>query len=335
MKTAVTVLQEMMVKLGQTPEYECIAQSGPQHQAMFEYCCKALNVVVNASARSKKEAKQEVARIMLQQLSARGHPVPPPYSVPIVIQGDSLSSAGGPGDTRSYVALLRELSEEYRLTSVTYELVGDTGPPHLRHFTVRARIGQHERFATATTKKMARQMAAEKLYTYLRENLARVTRDFNEEDALVRAHEKAMERYHDSEEPPRRPDLGLRVANYHLGLSEVLARASLAEAQRDEPLPAGADTRSRARGAGARALAVADARAAGGGGGAGAGAAGQLPGARGRGAAVRAAGGGLLARAGLRRAQRRGGRPRRARLRASRTARPLPLTTRANLRTAV
>lgn len=81
---------------------------------------------------------------------------------------------------RSYVALLKELCEEYRLPAVTYELVGDTGPPHLRHFTVRARIGQHERVATSTTKKAARQLAAEELYSYLRENLARVTRDFNE-----------------------------------------------------------------------------------------------------------------------------------------------------------
>ncbi|XP_026747489.1 RISC-loading complex subunit tarbp2-like isoform X2 [Trichoplusia ni] len=249
MKTAVTVLQEMMVKLGLTPEYECISQSGPKHQALFEYRCNALGVVVTASARSKKEAKQEVARIMLQQLSARGHPVPPPYSVPIAMQEDSPFSAGGPGDTRSYVALLRELCEEYRLTGVTYELVGDTGPPHLRHFTVRARIGQHERFATATTKKMARQMAAEKLYTYLRENLARVTRDFNEEDALVRAHEKAMERYHENEEAPRRPDLGLRVADYHIGLAALLGRPSYTEAYRDSTMSIDEDTRSLARSA--------------------------------------------------------------------------------------
>ena len=85
-----------------------------------------------------------------------------------------------PVDARSYVALLKELCEEYRLASVDYELVGDTGPPHLRHFTVRARIGQHERVATSTTKKAARQLAAEELYTYLRGNLSRVTRDFNE-----------------------------------------------------------------------------------------------------------------------------------------------------------
>uniref|UniRef100_A0A2A4JKC6 DRBM domain-containing protein n=2 Tax=Heliothis virescens TaxID=7102 RepID=A0A2A4JKC6_HELVI len=232
MKTAVTVLQEMMVKLGLTPEYECIAQSGPQHQAMFDYRCVACGVVVTASARSKKEAKQEVARLMLQQLSRRGLPVPPPYAAPPPAHlaphdaHDAQAAAGAAPDARSYVALLKELCAEYRLAGVQYELVGDTGPPHLRHFTVRARIGQHERVATSTTKKTARQLAAEALYSYLRENLARVTRDFNEEDALVRAHEKAMERYTDNEEQPRRPDLGQRISEYHLGLAARLGECA-------------------------------------------------------------------------------------------------------------
>lgn len=42
MKTAVTVLQEMMVKMGQTPEYECIAQVGlsnPIHSMTVFFLC--------------------------------------------------------------------------------------------------------------------------------------------------------------------------------------------------------------------------------------------------------------------------------------------------------
>ncbi|XP_075972303.1 protein Loquacious-like [Anticarsia gemmatalis] len=222
MKTAVTVLQEMMVKEGYMPQYECISQTGPQHQSLFEYRCMVLGEVAQAAARSKKEAKQEVARVMLQKLSAKGHSVPSPYGcVPMATSSmlEDEITPSSPADTRSYVALLKELCEEYRLTAVEYELVGDTGPPHLRHFTVRARIGKHERLATSTTKKNARQLAAEQLYTYLRANLARVTKDFDEQDALMRAHEKAMERYQEpNEEIQRRPDLGQQVANYHLGL---------------------------------------------------------------------------------------------------------------------
>lgn len=229
MKTAVTVLQEMMVKMGLMPEYECVSQSGPQHQSLFEYRCLACGEVALAAARSKKEAKQEVARVMLLRLSNKGHPVPPPYGRTVAASAfhEDDVVTGSPSDTRSYVALLKELCTEYRLASVEYELVGDTGPPHLRHFTVRATLGSHERIATATTKKTARQVAAEKLYTYLRENLSRLTRDFDEEEALARAHDKTMDRYQEPEEPQRRPDLGQKIADYHLGLTERLDEATL------------------------------------------------------------------------------------------------------------
>ncbi|XP_072942027.1 uncharacterized protein [Epargyreus clarus] len=288
-KTPVTVLQELMVKFGDVPEYECIAQTGPQHQAVFEYCCRARGVTVAAAARSKKEAKQEAARRALAALAARGDPVPPPYcaapappphcaapaapAASAALALPSCSSAAGSAgadeaagagaeagagagvDVRSYVALLKELCEEYKLGSVQYALVGDTGPPHLRRFTVSAALGSHERVATATTKKAARQLAAEQLYTYLREHLADATKDFVEvsvqdsprkrkaateenqqtkrscdlrtllqiqtketEEALTRALDKAMSRYVElREEQPWRPDLGQRVADYHLG----------------------------------------------------------------------------------------------------------------------
>lgn len=56
-----------------------LPQSGPQHLATFEYRCSARGHVVTASARSKKEAKQEAARLMLRALAGAGMPVPPPY----------------------------------------------------------------------------------------------------------------------------------------------------------------------------------------------------------------------------------------------------------------
>ncbi|XP_028177190.1 interferon-inducible double-stranded RNA-dependent protein kinase activator A homolog isoform X2 [Ostrinia nubilalis] len=240
MKTAVTVLQEMMVKLGQTPDYECIAQSGPQHLATFEYRCAALGAAVTAAARSKKEAKQEAARLMLRRLALLGHPVPPPYAAhdqTDAEEGAAASARGageaGGGGARSYVALLKELCEEYRLPGAEYELVGDTGPPHLRHFTVAARVGQFSRSATATTKKAARQIAADQLYSYLRENLARLTKDFVEEDALVRAHAKAMERFQEARDERLRPDLGQRVADYHLEPEAWDAALRALEAEHD------------------------------------------------------------------------------------------------------
>lgn len=248
MKTAVTVLHEMMINIGHLPEYECISQSGPQHQATFEYRCKCQGVSVTGQARSKKEAKQEAAKKMLMQLNARGLPVPPPFATPLDRPASPPSPSNKPAlepgqtrgpatltvDARSYVALLKELCEEYRLGEPEYKLVGDTGPPHQRQFTMCASLGLHERRATSTTKKAARQLAAEQLYTYLKENLARLTGDFVEEEALARAHEKRSHEKRNAEAATQRymervgetvgagatgrPDLGLRLIDYHLGL---------------------------------------------------------------------------------------------------------------------
>ncbi|KAM3958152.1 R2D2 protein [Aphomia sociella] len=242
MKTAITVLQEMMVKLGEIPDYECISQSGPQHQMTFEYRCKALGCVVTAAARSKKEAKQEVAKLMLGRLAAAGHQVPSPYGLYNITTPQATAGAGaamgagggveaGPAGSRSSVALLRELCEEFRLPGADYELVGDTGPPHQRHFTVAARVGDHERLATATTKKAARQLAADQLYAYLRENLARVTKDFDEEDALARATAKAMDKYNETRETSKRPNLGQKLSEYHLAIPRSKDESTLSLAR--------------------------------------------------------------------------------------------------------
>lgn len=227
MKTAATVLQEMMVKLGTIPEYECVSQSGPQHQATFQYRCTACNVSVTAYAPSKKEAKQEVAKLLLSELSKRGYAVPPPYGL-VPPPGSSAQTSSTKSlpeqpapqhvhDARSFVALLKEFCDEYKLPACTFDVVSTTGPPHLRQFTVEARVGGHLRRACAATKKAARQAAAQELYCYLRENLARHTTDFKEDEAMARAHEKAMERYVSAGEP-QREDMGMKVSHYHLGL---------------------------------------------------------------------------------------------------------------------
>ncbi|CAK1544788.1 unnamed protein product [Leptosia nina] len=235
MKTAVSVLQEMMVKSGQVPEYECVSQSGPNHRAMFKYRCSCNKLSVTASARSKKEAKQEVARRMLAELFIHGTPVPAPYArppsprspspdVPEPPETKALPSTGvAPStstvqpDIRSYVALLKELCEQYVMGAPQYELIGDAGLPHQRQFTMSVRLGKHERVASASTKKTAKQLAAEQLYKYLRTNLTRLTQDFVEEDALLRAHEKAMERYvEEKSETIFRPPLNQKIADYHL-----------------------------------------------------------------------------------------------------------------------
>lgn len=180
---------------------------------------------------------------MLLCLSTIGHRVPPPFATEFTQPSHSNQSAGECSegkaptvDSRSYVALLKELCEEYKLPGVEYALVADTGPAHMRLFSVRASIGLHSRDASGTTKRQARQKAAADLYLFLRENLSRLTHDFVEEQALVRAHERAMERLVETTPAPWKPDLGQRVSEYHYGLishtdpeKRMAARAVLSE----------------------------------------------------------------------------------------------------------
>ncbi|XP_045521393.1 uncharacterized protein LOC123712384 isoform X2 [Pieris brassicae] len=254
MKTAISVLQEMMMKAGEVPEYECIGQCGPQHQATFEYRCKSSGLTVTARARSKKEAKQEAAKRMLAEMYARGDAVPPPYARPPDPPGladdpvepahtralpstssDGAAASGVSVDTRSYVALLKELCEQYHAGCPAYEVVGDAGPPHCRLFTVAVKLGGHERRAAASTKKAAKQLAAEHLYKYLRLHLARLTEDFVEEDALNRAHERAMERYVEETASTFRPPLDQKISEYHLDADKAASgREAMAAITEDE-----------------------------------------------------------------------------------------------------
>ncbi|VVD03784.1 unnamed protein product [Leptidea sinapis] len=233
-KTAATVLQELMTKSGKIPEYECVAKSGPQHSVKFEYRCIANGVIVKAKGKTKKLAKQEVARKMLNNLFLQGMPVPHPYARPPSPDPPSPPSPASPSakalpsagvasasvEVNSYVALLKELCIEYNLGTVEYDLVGDAGPPHQRWFTIKAQLGPHVRLASSNTKKQARQSAAEQLYTYLRENLARLTKDFVVDEALARAHERAMERYVETRTGPRL-DLGQKISEYHIGVLSI------------------------------------------------------------------------------------------------------------------
>nr|XP_021192504.2 interferon-inducible double-stranded RNA-dependent protein kinase activator A homolog isoform X1 [Helicoverpa armigera] len=191
MKSSVSVLHEFMAQLRQTPKFECISEFGKQHKPVFRYRCTAINEVVTGTGRTKKEAKQLVARLMLQQLAQKGYLVPGEYATPAYMR-EMMKKAGLP--ERSYVRLNTELCKDYNLNAVEYEVSPDTGTRDHPRFTVTARIGLVERVGVASTKKQAYQLAAEQIYKHLRTKLGVTAAHFNEEDALFRAYEKGLER---------------------------------------------------------------------------------------------------------------------------------------------
>lgn len=140
------------------------------------------DVRVRATARSKKDAKQEAARLALSALAQRGI-ISEHVSATVASAGTGTGTARAVSPevgSRMYVVLLKELCDEYKLPAAEWKLISDTGPAHLRRFEVAVGVGSHWRSAASTTKKSARQLAAQALYMYLRENLARITADFCE-----------------------------------------------------------------------------------------------------------------------------------------------------------
>lgn len=72
-KTPVMILQELMVKLKCTPEFNLARQSGGTHDPIFEYVVTANNVKATGHGRSKKDAKHDAAKNVLKRLAEIGN----------------------------------------------------------------------------------------------------------------------------------------------------------------------------------------------------------------------------------------------------------------------
>lgn len=82
-KTPVSILQEMMVKQGMTPDYELIYDGGGSHVNTFTYQVTCDGLKATGTGRCKKDAKHEAAKAMLTEIAAhRNYPQLPPASNP-------------------------------------------------------------------------------------------------------------------------------------------------------------------------------------------------------------------------------------------------------------
>ncbi|CAH0716849.1 unnamed protein product, partial [Brenthis ino] len=72
-----------------------------------------------------------------------------PSNNPALEAGPSCGPAAPTLNVHSYVALLKELCEEYHLREPEYKLIGDTSPAHERHFTEKRRVEAAKRVEVA------------------------------------------------------------------------------------------------------------------------------------------------------------------------------------------
>ncbi|XP_015432541.1 PREDICTED: interferon-inducible double-stranded RNA-dependent protein kinase activator A homolog [Dufourea novaeangliae] len=169
-KTPVSILQEMMVKKQTVPDYELIHDGGGTHMNTFTYrvSCDGLSAI--GIGRSKKDAKHEAAKAMLEAIAAhRGYlqlPASPSQSPqrtplpPVIPETQRL-----PPDVPfvNAVGALKEVCGENNLQEPEYIQISDVGPPHAKIFTLQCKVANFKEFGIAKTKKQAKQEAAKKM----------------------------------------------------------------------------------------------------------------------------------------------------------------------------
>ncbi|KAF6203658.1 hypothetical protein GE061_001990 [Apolygus lucorum] len=162
-KTPVTILQELLTKKLQVPNYNLILNGVGTHEPVFKYEVTADGHKAVGTGKSKKEAKHNAAQQILQ----------------IMIQAESTVSALPAEVTSPYEGVLKEnavgeLSEfcvVNQLKLPEYKLTRDEGLPHAKVFSWSCTVSSFTTEGTARTKKNAKHIAAQDMLLKLKECL--------------------------------------------------------------------------------------------------------------------------------------------------------------------
>jgi len=141
------------------PVYQLLETQGPSHCPTFTIQVHYLGCTATATGNSKKAAKSEAARNMLNIINGE--------------QGERGEETAEGGEARSEanvappplasintVGELQELCLVLGMGQPVYEDIGMEGPDHLRIFTVSCKLGSREGVAKGNTKKEAKKKAA-------------------------------------------------------------------------------------------------------------------------------------------------------------------------------
>jgi len=173
-KTPVSILQEMCIRKGDVPQYELIHDGGGSHEALFKYKVLVGEMSAIGSGRSKKEAKHDAAKCLLNRLNAQGETsAADPDTVGVLDVSDITSPYKGMLQENA-VGALQELCMMNDIQVPEYTVTGDEGPPHAKQFTIMCQVSKLKESAVARTKKQAKQQAAFKMLNTLRTSLADV-----------------------------------------------------------------------------------------------------------------------------------------------------------------
>ncbi|KAI7809042.1 putative interferon-inducible double-stranded RNA-dependent protein kinase activator A-like protein [Triplophysa rosa] len=153
-KTPVQVLHEYGIRTGSAPQYALIGSDGDAHQPCFSFSVTIGEITCKGEGSTKKAAKHEAAQAALQVLKLDFQP------------NDDRDKNGISPETRDAsnpVGILQELAMLRGWCLPEYVTCMETGPDHMKEFTVVCRLEGLEETGTGSSKKTSRRVAAERM----------------------------------------------------------------------------------------------------------------------------------------------------------------------------
>nr|XP_050856164.1 interferon-inducible double-stranded RNA-dependent protein kinase activator A-like [Vespula vulgaris]XP_050856165.1 interferon-inducible double-stranded RNA-dependent protein kinase activator A-like [Vespula vulgaris]XP_050856166.1 interferon-inducible double-stranded RNA-dependent protein kinase activator A-like [Vespula vulgaris] len=235
-KTPVSILQEMMVKKQMIPDYELIHDGGGTHVNTFTYRVTCEGLSATGTGRSKKDAKHEAAKAMLEKIAAhRAYPQLPASPaqspiktcIPTVIPASPRIPPNEP--FVNAIGALQTLCAENNLQEPEYIAINDEGPPHARIFTYQCVLSTFKEEGIATTKKQAKHEAAKKMLNRIKELVSVNCPELlgNNEQNQHKINEMINNSIAEARYPQlnkstsKKVNLGLKVSGYHTKLKNT------------------------------------------------------------------------------------------------------------------
>ncbi|CAK9805152.1 Interferon-inducible double-stranded RNA-dependent protein kinase activator A [Anthophora plagiata] len=220
-KTPVSILHEMMVQEKILPNYELIHDGGGTHMNTFTYRVTCGNFTANGTGRSKKNAKHEAAKAVLEMIVAhRGYPQLPasesPVRTPLPPPVPEVQRIPPDVPFVNAVGVLQTLCLQNNLEDPKYTLISDVGPPHAKVFTIQCGVATFQEVGIARTKKQAKQEAAKKLL----DKLTDIVPDMNEQIVEYKSNSLPCEAsfFKDIKTSIKKFKLGIKISEYHTEL---------------------------------------------------------------------------------------------------------------------
>ncbi|XP_066590414.1 protein Loquacious-like [Prorops nasuta] len=232
-KTPVSILQEMMVKKGDTPNYELIHDGGGTHDNTFTFKVMCDNLSATGTGRCKRDAKQEAAKAMLAAISAQQNilrlpatPSESPITPPSPEPKSSLSKVSGNPPFLNAIGALKDLCVRNNLKEPEYQLTSEIGPPHAKVFSIDCLVSTFKEEGVAHTKKLAKQKAAGKMYDKILElvNDEEMNDTEDNESEINNLNDIAVAQYPRLSQihPTKKTNLGIVINEYHVNFKNSL-----------------------------------------------------------------------------------------------------------------